>query len=329
MEPRRTAGRAARVAKSIGHEETFPTDVTELATLEHEVVRLADSVASRLRAAGRAGRTVQLKVRYAGFRTITRSRTLREPTDLAADIAAVAARASSATCPSSTDGIRLLGVSMQQLSVPAPPLQPDLFGPEVSPRTPTPRPGPASAVSQRPERQALERTVDAVRARFGHDAVGPGASRVEQHTGRAREWGCVVGDSASPGQGSMPLSEDEQRILNEIEENLSATDPKLVQQVSDTTLYRHAARVIKWSVVGFIAGLLLMIFTFTTTLILGIVGFVVMLGCALAIEHNVRKLGRAGFESLTSSMRSGALKNMLGNAGSRWRERWGRDDPPS
>ena len=96
----------------------------------------------------------------------------------------------------------------------------------------------------------------------------------------------------------MPLSEDEQRILNEIEENLSATDPKLVQQVSDTTLYRHAARVIKWSVVGFIAGLLLMIFTFTTTLILGILGFVVMLGCALAIEHNVRKLGRAGFESL-------------------------------
>ena len=76
----------------------------------------------------------------------------------------------------------------------------------------------------------------------------------------------------------MPLSEDEQRILNEIEENLSATDPKLVQQVSDTTLYRHAARVIKWSVVGFIAGLLLMIFTFTTTLILGILGFVVMLG---------------------------------------------------
>ena len=127
----------------------------------------------------------------------------------------------------------------------------------------------------------------------------------------------------------MPLSEDEQRILNEIEENLSATDPKLVQQVSDTTLYRHAARVIKWSIVGFIAGLLLMVFTFTSTLILGIVGFVIMLGCALAIEHNVRKLGRAGFESLTSSMRNGTLRNMLGNAGNRWRERWGRDDPPS
>jgi hypothetical protein len=127
----------------------------------------------------------------------------------------------------------------------------------------------------------------------------------------------------------MPLSEDEQRILKEIEENLSATDPKLVQQVSDTTLYRHAARVIKWSAAGFVAGLVLMILTFTTTLVLGVVGFAVMLGCALAIEHNVRKLGKAGIESLPGSMRGGALKNMLGNAGSRWRDGWGRDDPPS
>src|SRR4029434_8524923 len=115
----------------------------------------------------------------------------------------------------------------------------------------------------------------------------------------------------------MPLSEDEQRILNEIEENLSATDPKLVQQVSDTTLYRHATRVIKWSVVGFVAGLLLMVLTFTTTLVLGIVGFVVMLGCALAIEHNVRKLGRGGIDHLTSSMRSGALTHLSGNARTR------------
>ena len=92
--------------------------------------------------------------------------------------------------------------------------------------------------------------------------------------------------------GAMPLSEDEQRILREIEENLSATDPKLVQHVADNTLYRHSARVIKWAVVGFVAGLLLMIFTFTTTLILGVVGFLVMLGCALTIEHNVRKLGQ-------------------------------------
>ena len=127
----------------------------------------------------------------------------------------------------------------------------------------------------------------------------------------------------------MPLSENEQQTLREIEEDLSATDPKLVQQVTDTTLYRHTARLIKWSAVGFVAGLLLMVFTFTTTLVLGVVGFVVMLGCALAIEQNVRKLGRAGLESLAGSMRSGALKNRLDDAESRWRERLGRDAPPT
>ena len=129
---------------------------------------------------------------------------------------------------------------------------------------------------------------------------------------------------------AMPHSEDEQRILREIEENLSATDPKLVQQVSDTTLYRHAARMIKWSVVGFVAGLTLMILTFTQTLLLGVLGFVVMLGCALSIEHHARKLGKAGLENLTSSMRAGTLKEAFGTAGRRWRERWGRDErPPS
>ncbi len=127
----------------------------------------------------------------------------------------------------------------------------------------------------------------------------------------------------------MSLSDNEQQILRQLEENLSATDPKLVQHVSDTTLYGHGARLIKWSAVGFIAGLLLMVFTFTTSLVLGVVGFLVMLGCALAIEQNVRKLGRAGIESLTGSMRNGALKKMLDDSGSRWRERWGRDAPPN
>ena len=127
----------------------------------------------------------------------------------------------------------------------------------------------------------------------------------------------------------MPLSENELKVLREIEEDLSATDPKLVQQVADTTLYRHTARLIKWSAAGFVAGLLLMVFTFTTTLVLGVVGFVVMLCCALAIEQNVRKLARAGLVSITGSMRSDALKKMLDDAGSRRRERLGRDAPPN
>jgi hypothetical protein len=128
---------------------------------------------------------------------------------------------------------------------------------------------------------------------------------------------------------AMPLSEDEQRILHEIEANLSASDPKLVQQVSDTTLYRHSARLIKWATLGFVAGLVLLLATFTSVLALGVVGFLVMLGCLLVIEGNVRKMGRAGLESFTGSMSSGALKGMFGEAGQRWRQRWQRDDDPS
>jgi len=126
--------------------------------------------------------------------------------------------------------------------------------------------------------------------------------------------------------GGVPLSEDEQRILQEIEANLSATDPKLVQQVSDTTLYRHAARMIKWSILGFVGGLVVLLFTFTQVLMLGVLGFLIMLFCLLVIERNVRKIGRAGLESLTSGSRTGSVKGMFGNAGQRWRDRMERDE---
>jgi len=123
----------------------------------------------------------------------------------------------------------------------------------------------------------------------------------------------------------MPLSEHEQRILREIEDNLSASDPGLAKQVSETTLYRHAVRTIVWAVLGFVAGMVLLVLTFTTSLILGVVGFAVMLACLLVIERNVRKLGKAGVSNLTSSMRGGRIGGMFGDA-KRWRERFNRDD---
>ena len=116
------------------------------------------------------------------------------------------------------------------------------------------------------------------------------------------------------------------KFVAEPQSYLTATDPALVQQVSETTLYRHAARSIKWAIFGFIAGLVLLVATFTKVLVLGFVGFLVMLACLLVIERNARKLGKAGMDNLTSSFREGSVGGFFGSAGRRMRDRWRRDD---
>jgi DNA polymerase-4 len=178
-----------REVKSIGCEETFPVDLTDRDRLGTEVVQLADRVGRRLRAASRAGRTVQLKVRYSGFRTITRSRTMPEPTDLAVDITRVARDLLDGVDVG--DGIRLLGVTVQQL-VPTGPSAgagPAASDPELEPgAAPGGGTGRSGAGDQRDlfsaaaeaagAHGALERSLDAVRARFGDQAVGPASGRV-------------------------------------------------------------------------------------------------------------------------------------------------------
>lgn len=125
----------------------------------------------------------------------------------------------------------------------------------------------------------------------------------------------------------MPLSDEEQKILREIEAQLNATDPGLVEQVSRNTLYRHSARIIRWAALGLIGGLVLLIFTFTKSIFVGAIGFGVMLACSLVIERHVRKLGRAGLESLTGGWRaSGGLRGVFGERGRQWRDRFRRDD---
>jgi|SRR5262245_13049451 hypothetical protein len=125
----------------------------------------------------------------------------------------------------------------------------------------------------------------------------------------------------------MPLSDEEQKILREIEANLNATDPGLVEQVSRTTLYRHSARMIRWAALGFVLGLVMLIVTFARYPLLGVLGFFVMLGCLLQIERHVRKLGKAGMETLTSGWRgTGGLGGVFGEKGRAWRERFRRND---
>jgi hypothetical protein len=127
--------------------------------------------------------------------------------------------------------------------------------------------------------------------------------------------------------GDMPLSDEEQKILREIEAQLNATDPALVEQVSRNTLYRHSARVIKWAALGLLCGLVLLVLTFASSVWAGVVGFGVMLACALVIERHARKLGRAGLDTLTGGWRaSGGLRGMFGERSRQWRERFRRDD---
>jgi DNA polymerase-4 len=68
--------------KSIGAEETFGSDVDDPAVVRRELLRLAERTAARLRSSAQVGRTVSIKVRFADFTTITRSRTLPEATDV-------------------------------------------------------------------------------------------------------------------------------------------------------------------------------------------------------------------------------------------------------
>ncbi len=103
--------------KSIGSDETFATDIDDPVQIHRELLRLADRTAARVRAAGLAGRTVTLKVRFADFTTITRSRTLREPTDVSREIFA-AARALYDALGLQRARVRLVGVRVDGL-VPA------------------------------------------------------------------------------------------------------------------------------------------------------------------------------------------------------------------
>ncbi|MGB3909423.1 MAG: DNA polymerase IV [Pseudolysinimonas sp.] len=100
--------------KSIGHERTFETNIADVAELEKEMLRLANAVGARLRGAGVQARTVALKLRFADFSTISRSRTLPEPTDLGRRLYEEA-RTLYAESGRAGEPVRLLGVRGEQL----------------------------------------------------------------------------------------------------------------------------------------------------------------------------------------------------------------------
>jgi len=181
-----------RVAKSIGHEETYAHDRYDRDVLAREVVRMADAVSARLRAHPAVGRTVTLKIRYGDFTTLTRARTLESPTDLARDIAAVATELLDNL--DLAPGVRLLGVSMTNLAAPAEEVEEaqlrlPLGGPEDDPPRQSVT-GAAAAASRSGHQSwvAAENAVDEVRERYGSAAVGP-ASLLEEGGLRLRRLG--------------------------------------------------------------------------------------------------------------------------------------------
>ncbi len=105
---------ADRDVKSISVEDTFDHDLTDRAHVRHEIDRLADRCVQRLRGAGRSGRTVVVKVRRYDFSTLTRSETLRAPTDDPAVVRETARRLVEGV--DTTGGVRLLGVGVAGLA---------------------------------------------------------------------------------------------------------------------------------------------------------------------------------------------------------------------
>ncbi|GGT20399.1 MULTISPECIES: DNA polymerase IV [Streptomyces] len=105
---------AERDAKSVSVEDTFDVDLHDRVRIRTEVQRLADRCVGRLRASGHSGRTIVLKVRRYDFSTLTRSETLRGPTDDPAVVREAAARLLEGV--DTTGGVRLLGVGVSGLA---------------------------------------------------------------------------------------------------------------------------------------------------------------------------------------------------------------------
>lgn len=117
----------------------------------------------------------------------------------------------------------------------------------------------------------------------------------------------------------MPLSEDEQRILHEIERSFYEHDPAFAREVSRRGFSIHAGRNLKLAAVGFVAGLLVLVTSFASNFVLGAGGFLLMLGSAFAFTTNVRRLG------LGPASKARDLSGALGERGRRLRTRLQRD----
>ncbi|MEY2762632.1 MAG: hypothetical protein RLZZ48_98 [Actinomycetota bacterium] len=127
-------------------------------------------------------------------------------------------------------------------------------------------------------------------------------------TGRLNFRGDMALGGPSCENEHMPLSEDEQRILRQLEQQLE-TDKEFAQNVSQSGLYRHAVRTVRWAALGMIASLAFTIATLQIHFALAFVGFLGMLACAVVIEGKLRAMSKAGYKDVVEVLRTASLNS--------------------
>ena len=158
-----------REAKSIGQEHTFNEDVRDRETLETMLLSQVETVARRMRRAGVEGRTVTLKLRYAPWRTITRSQTLAQPTHLEKTLYEVAKQLLRKCSLGPGDAIRLIGVSVSGLTSGDQGAEAEVEQvQQLSLFDEPPRP---ALPPKDPRQQELSRTIDALKDKFGESIL--------------------------------------------------------------------------------------------------------------------------------------------------------------
>ncbi len=153
-----------RDAKTISHESTFARDIYDVGALSAWTLELTDQVALRMRRYDIVGKTVNLKIRFNDFQTITRANSLTEATNSTNVLADIANTLLERTLtrggkPNFDRGIRLLGVGVSNLKSPQQFVQKTLFDHE-----------------DREKQNRFDQMSDEIRDRFGHSSLRRGTS---------------------------------------------------------------------------------------------------------------------------------------------------------
>ncbi|MQY15265.1 hypothetical protein SRB5_54440 [Streptomyces sp. RB5] len=126
----------------------------------------------------------------------------------------------------------------------------------------------------------------------------------------------------------MPLSEHEQRMLEQMERALYAEDPKFATALEGSGLRVHTRRRVYQAVAGFLVGIaLLMTGMVAKQILVGVVGFLVMLGCAVLAVTGWRKAGKPGEAQAQPSAGSGSRRqgrrkrSVMNRIEDRWQRR--------